>query len=849
MDTPLTLTQFVKRPAFGKVGQQVSVRSNFFEITEFKNVTVHHYDVSITPQVPPPVCRRLYEQFLQVFGNADLGGARPVFDGRKNLFSPKELPFQTRTFEVTLASDVQSGSRRPPPVFKVKIRKVAVINLEELQRFIERKSGLTNNILSCIMALDIVIRHKPALLHETIGRSFFTPEGKQLLSGPLEVWRGFYQSARPSIGRMMINLDLSATAFFQSGSLLEMVLKILGLRHTDDLRRTTPPINWQKVEKTIRGLRITTRHRAQSSRALKISKLTPNSASVTTFKLTVQKNGDDAPSEVETTVENYFKDTYSIRLQFPMLPCVVAGKMAMLPLELCSVVEGQRCPKKLDERQTADMIKFTCQPPHVRANIIKQGLQILSYDNNEYLKDFGIKVSPEMVTIKGRVLPAPTVQYHPSSRDASFTPRDGAWNLMGKKVASGTVLGSWGVVVFGSERDVPTTKVASFLRELIVVCIDTGMTILNKEPPISYQNPHSPIEQGLRQAWLRAGNAVKSQPQLLVCVLPNTGTPLYAEIKRITDTVIGISSQCVQVKHVHNPKKQYCANVCLKMNVKLGGMNSQLGPTMLPVLTAKPTIIFGADVSHPAPGDSVRPSIAALVGSMDSKAARYAASVRVQTARTESIADLSSMTIDLLKTFYQTCGHKPERIVFFRDGVSEGQFADVLKNEVAAVKAGCRTLEADYDPELTFLVVQRRHHTRFFPMRPQDGDRSGNCKPGLVIDTDIVHPFEFDFYLQSHAGLLGTSRPAHYVVLMDENKFSADELQEFTYKLCHLQARCTRSVSVVPPAYYAHIVAARARLHSRNEVWTDSASSATGAGEESSYSAVKPELAKVMWFL
>lgn len=29
----------------------------------------------------------------------------------------------------------------------------------------------------------------------------------------------------------MINLDLSATAFFQSGSLLEMVLKILGLRH------------------------------------------------------------------------------------------------------------------------------------------------------------------------------------------------------------------------------------------------------------------------------------------------------------------------------------------------------------------------------------------------------------------------------------------------------------------------------------------------------------------------------------------------------------------------------------------------------------------------------------------
>jgi hypothetical protein len=79
---------------------------------------------------------------------------------------------------VTLSSDVQPGSRRQPPVFKVKIRKVASINLEELHRFIECKSDLTNNILSSIMALDIVIRNKPSLLHETIGRSFFTPEGK-----------------------------------------------------------------------------------------------------------------------------------------------------------------------------------------------------------------------------------------------------------------------------------------------------------------------------------------------------------------------------------------------------------------------------------------------------------------------------------------------------------------------------------------------------------------------------------------------------------------------------------------------------------------------------------------------
>src|ERR1044072_7698547 len=80
------------------------------------------------------------------------------------------------------------------------------------------------------------------------------------------------------------------------------------------------------------------------------------------------------------------------------------------------------------------------------------------------------------------------------------------------------------------------------------------------------------------------------------------------------------------------------------------------------------------------------PSIAALCASMDAKASRYAASIRVQSGRTEIIADLANMVKELLKTFYQTCGRKPDRILFYRDGVSEGQFGQVLKSEINAVR-------------------------------------------------------------------------------------------------------------------------------------------------------------------
>ena len=71
---------------------------------------------------------------------------------------------------------------------------------------------------------------------------------------------------------------------------------------------------------------------------------------------------------------------------------------------------------------------------------------------------------------------------------------------------------------------------------------------------------------------------------------------------------------------------------------------------------------------------------------MDARASRYAAAIRQQASRTEIIADLANMVKEMLKTYYHTSGKKPERILFYRDGVSEGQFEQVLKGEIKAVK-------------------------------------------------------------------------------------------------------------------------------------------------------------------
>lgn len=186
-------------------------------------------------------------------------------------------------------------------------------------------------------------------------------------------------------------------------------------------------------------------------------------------------------------------------------------------------------------------------------------------------------------------------------------------------------------------------------------------------------------------------------------------------------------------------------------------------------------IFLGADVTHPPAGDNKKPSIAAVVGSMDAHPSRYAATVRVQQHRQEIIQELSSMVryvsklllllylqilfyffySELLIMFYKsTGGYKPHRIILYRDGVSEGQFLQLLQHELTAIREACIKLEADYKPGITFIVVQKRHHTRLFCAdKKEQSGKSGNIPAGTTVDVGITHPTEFDFYLCSHQGI------------------------------------------------------------------------------------------------
>jgi eukaryotic translation initiation factor 2C len=138
-----------------------------------------------------------------------------------------------------------------------------------------------------------------------------------------------------------------------------------------------------------------------------------------------------------------------------------------------------------------------------------------------------------------------------------------------------------------------------------------------------------------------------------------------------------------------------------------------------------------------------------MTGSIDPLASRYAAIACNQTHRTEMIADIEMMVKALLSEYRKATKTIPQRIIYLRDGVAEGQYAEVNRVELAAIRKAARDVTGGKPVTITVIIVRKRHHTRLFPAAAQDGDRNGNVMPGTVVDTGITHPVEFDFCMPS----------------------------------------------------------------------------------------------------
>ncbi|KAF8920790.1 Piwi domain-containing protein, partial [Mucidula mucida] len=696
-------------------------------------------------------------------------------------------------------------------------------------------------------ALNVVLRMKPFEDHPFHGRSFYTPLGKSALGFGLEVWQGYLQSLRPASGRLLINLDITAGVMYKEGPLAELCIQYLadrGVQHLNHLSPSHPGFteyHRRKLARFITGMRIIPTIGASGPKMRKgkpvgVAALSREAASQIMFN----PNGGGA-----LNVADYFR-LQNQPLASPHTICIRTQSGAFYPLERCEVIAGQLVKKEIPPDAVAKVVEFATKKPGDRFNAIKNATHVFGYGVSDYVREFGLNVNTDALPmgINGRVLPVPKLQYGKQKGTNHETPIKGSWNMVDKKLFKPSVIPGWVLLILCPLND---NAVQGIADGFIDGCESVG------EPLFLLT---CSLADALGDAGRTFRTALGRLPRLVVAVVPEANNaPIYA--------AAGVATQCLRVKKCTGAKRQYWANVALKVNVKLGGINvvpsADAGQAAItdPVF---PTIVLGADVTHPPPGSN-SPSYAALVSSVDSFGAKYIASDSIQDARKEMIAGLEGMTE---AEHLPASNAKPKRLIYYRDGVSEGEYQKVLDIELPMIRAACQ--KANMSPKITVIVVVKRHHIRYacaFRDRRElvtiflsfKDEANNNLPAGTVFDRDITSPIEFDWYLQSHAGILGTSRSGHYTVLHDDNNFGADAIQKLSYTLCHTYARSTRAVSIPTPVYYAHLVCAKAKLHYRpsdamalSDAGTDST---TDVRQRyiSSYQGLNPLLKNYMWWM
>ncbi|KAJ9705630.1 hypothetical protein PVL29_003615 [Vitis rotundifolia] len=834
-----------RRPDSGGVeGPVISLLANHFLVQFDSLQRIFHYDVEISPNPSKEVARMIKRKLVEE-NSVELSGALPAFDGRKNLYSPVE--FQNDRLELFISLPIPTSKSLSPSgdlqekhpqlkLFRINIKLVSKFDGKELNSYLSKEADdwipLPQDYLH---ALDIVLRESPTEKCVPVGRSLYSSSmgGTKDIGGGAVGLRGFFQSLRPTQQGLALNVDFSVTAFHESIGIIPYLQKRVEFLRDLSQRKTRGLTGEERkeVEKALKNIRVFVCHRATVQR-YRVHSLTEETTENLWF--------EDRDGKILRLV-NYFKDHYGYDIQFRNLPClqISRSKPCYLPMELCMICEGQKFLGKLSDDQTARILKMGCQRPRERKAIIDGVMRgAVGPTSGSQEREFKLHVSREMTRLNGRVLQPPKLKLGEGGhvRDLIPSRHDRQWNLLDSHVFEGTCIERWALISFGGTPD-QKSNIPRFIIQLSQRCEQLGI-LLNKNTimspqfePIQLLNNVSLLESKLKKIHTAALNNL----QLLICIMERKHKG-YADLKRIAETSIGVVSQCCLYQNLGKSSSQFLANLALKINAKVGGCTVALYnslPSQIPRLLRpdEPVIFMGADVTHPHPLDDFSPSIAAVVGSMNWPAAnKYVSRMRSQTHRQEIIQDLGAMVGEILDDFYQQVSKLPKRIIFFRDGVSETQFYKVLQEELQAIRVACCRFPS-YRPPITFAVVQKRHHTRLFRNESNHPSSTGNqlseenIPPGTVVDAVITHPREFDFYLCSHWGVKGTSRPTHYHILWDENHFTSDEVQKLVYSLCYTFVRCTKPVSLVPPAYYAHLAAYRGRLYLERSEFTTFTSS------------------------
>ncbi|RYO97065.1 hypothetical protein DL765_011363 [Monosporascus sp. GIB2] len=857
-NVPSSESYFPCRPAFGTNGKEVILWANYFKLNVPAN-ELYQYAIEVTPvrkegtKAQPRDAKGRKLHYIVNMALERIGKGVPLvseFKSQVVSLKPLSLPEDNT---VTVNYTIENKDDQ----YNVKFNGPKFIDMPQLLNYLRTMRDPTGDTSfpkfpSAVDAISVIIGHsaRASAAVASIGRSRYFPldrDDQRFSLGPIDfntVIRGYFQSARPATGRLLLNANVTHGVFRPAGRVSDL-MKDYDLRDSGSLhnlhkclsklrarvtflpekgtsgKKGKKPSGMARTgEKTITGL--ATRYDGSSGEPKpKVANSGAGPHGVQFYLRAPAPAG--LPADAYISVADYFEKRYGKQVDrnLPVINVGTQTRPVYMPAELVEVIPGQPLRRKTNPAETAKMILSACRSPFANATSLTTiGRMCLQLDANPKLNEFGISVDKQLLTVKGRELVQPRVMY---SGKQEAPVNQGSWNMRNVRVVkSGRKITKWSFIHI-DPRD--NDEVVNVMGKWVTFMQSMGVAIESRSLNARGINvsTRGQFINNLRQAFqgLKAQN-----PDFVFVVLPRQDTPIYNVVKTLGDVEFGYPTVCVVRRNLikNGGSPQYFANVALKVNLKMGGTNHKLGDDVSIIKDGK-TMVVGYDVTHPTNlsgnADNL-PSLVGLVASIDKDLGQWPASAWAQAGRVEMLdKNLEDAFVERLRLWQRHNQNRlPENIIIFRDGVSEGQFEQVLTKELPYMRAACKsTYPAKASPKISLVVSVKRHQTRFYPTDKNHMTNSRNITNGTVVDRGVTQAHIWDFFLTAHQALQGTARPAHYTVLLDEifrsmvGADAANALERVTHEMCYLFGRATKAVSICPPAYYADILCTRQRVY------------------------------------
>ncbi|KAH8341382.1 hypothetical protein KR059_005676 [Drosophila kikkawai] len=740
----------------GTTGTRITVQTNYFKIVKRPNWTIYQYRVDFSPDVDNT---RLRRAFLHEHRSL-LGGY--IFDGTI-LFSSnhfKAKPNSTNVLELVTQS--RAGEN-----IQIKIKHVGSVETADNQQF---------------QVLNLILRRAMEGLNlQLVSRNYFDAKAKiNLENYRMELWPGYQTSIRQHEGDILLCAEI-AHKVMRTDTLYNILSEVV--RDSDDYQTA--------FKRQVIGMVVLTDY---NNKTYRVDDIDFNSSPLSKF---AQKEG-------EISYCDYYKKRYNITIRDLKQPLVVSrpternirggeDKLIMLIPELARAT-GMTDNMRSNFRLMKAMSEHTRLTPDRRIERLRTFNQRLksSKESMELMKSWQIELDTALVEIPARVLPPQNILLGNNKKYLCDSRADWSNEFRNSSMFSHVDIKRW--LVITPRRSINQTQ--DFVRMCIRVAQGMRMTILDPRYDEINDDRNATYSQAI-------DNAAAKDPQIVMVVMNAPNEEKYSTIKKRACVDRPVPSQVVTLKTIApRPEKSaglmsIATKVVIQMNAKLMG-----APWMVD-LPLRGLMTVGFDVCH-SPKNKNK-SFGALVATMDMKTStRYFSSV-TEHMKGQELSDQMSITMTCaLKAYREHHGTLPERILFFRDGVGDGQLHQVVNAEVkflkekldeiyksAGMQDGCR---------MAFMVVAKRINTRYF-------SNKRNPVPGTVVDDVITLPERYDFFLVSQSVRQGTVSPTNYNVIHDNMGLSADKLQILSYKMTHMYYNYSGTCRVPAVCQYAHKLA------------------------------------------